>query len=102
MTNLLIKETKQKFINIIKYINSNPNINVELPLDVHLHLKILIELWKNNKCKEANNINYYYNMKNHHSYINGRITDKNLDDLWLDYIKSGQKFRIMSSILLKI
>jgi hypothetical protein len=86
-----IKNTKSKFGKIIKFINENSEINGELSLDVKIHLKKLIKLWKNNVDA---NIEYYFNMKEHHSYINGKIENDTLKIMWDDYIESGLKFRV--------
>ena len=86
-----IKNTKSKFGKIIKFINENSEINSELSPDVKIHLKKLIKLWKNNADA---NIEYYFNMKEHHSYINGKIENDTLKIMWDDYIESGLKFRV--------
>uniref|UniRef100_A0A6C0CEA2 Uncharacterized protein n=1 Tax=viral metagenome TaxID=1070528 RepID=A0A6C0CEA2_9ZZZZ len=87
-----IKNTKSKFGKIIKFINENTEINGELSPDIKIHLKKLIKLWKNNADA---NIEYYFNMKDHHSYINGNIENDTLKIMWDDYIESGLKFRVV-------
>jgi len=85
-----IKKTKIKFSNFIKYKNEN---KIELSPKITKHLKILIKLWNNN---ENANIEYYFNMKEHHSYITGELSEKSneeLNKLWDDYIMSGLQFR---------
>jgi hypothetical protein len=39
------------------------------------------------------NIQYYFKMKEHHSYINGKIEYEKLKTMWDDYIKSCCEFR---------
>ena len=86
-----IKNTKSKFGKIIKFINENSEIKDELSPNVKLHLKELIKLWKNNADA---NIEYYFNMKDHHSYINENIENDTLKIMWDDYIENGLKFRV--------
>ena len=49
------------------------------------HLKILIELWNNDKDASTG---YYFNMKKHTTQINGQIKDEALNKLWRNYIHS--------------
>ena len=41
----------------------------------HDHFKHLIRLWRHN---DDANIDYYFNMKEHHSHINGLIANETL------------------------
>ena len=86
-----ISHTKLKFEKIIKFINDNQVINDQLPSDLKTHLNHLKNLWKNN---DDANIDYYFKMKDHHSRINGRIDDKILKKMWMDYICIGLEVRI--------
>ena len=85
-----IKDTKSKFIKIIKFINENQEINNQLTSEMKTHLKYLIELWKYN---DDANIEYYFKMKDHHFHINGKIENENLKKMWDDYLESGLEFR---------
>ena len=87
----VIKNTKSKFIKIIKFINQNKEINNQISEEMKTHLGHLIQLWKNN---DDANIEYYFKMKEHHSHINGKIENETLKEMWEDYIKSGLEFRI--------
>ena len=40
------------------------------------------------------NTDYYFQMKEHHSHINGMIKDENLNKMWEDYLVSGMEFRV--------
>lgn len=82
-----IKTTKNKFKELINYKNKH---NIKLNDEITEHLKKLIELWNNNKDA---NIEYYFNMKQHHTYINCQIENIELKQLWEDYIKSGLELR---------
>lgn len=84
---LKIKTTKNKFKEFIKYKNEN---NIKLNDEITKHLKILIELWNNNKDA---NIEYYFIMKEHHSHIYCQIEDVELKKLWEDYIDLGLDLR---------
>ena len=85
-----IKNTKSKFKKIIKFINQNQEINNQLTSEMKTNLKHLIQLWDNN---DDANIEYYFKMKEHHSYINGQIENETLKTMWEDYIKSCLQFR---------
>ena len=85
-----IKISKSKFCKIIKNINQNAEFKSQLTPEMNEHLKNLIELWNNNKDA---NIEYYFTMKKHHSYINGKIENEMLKNMWDDYIKSTCEFR---------
>jgi hypothetical protein len=86
-----IKKTKQLFSNVIKFINSNPDINeTQLTPDMKKHFKHLIRLWRHN---DDANIDYYFNMKEHHSHINGLIANETLTTLWDNYLSSGLDLR---------
>ena len=77
-----IKITKSKFKKIIKFINKNSEINIKLSSEIKTHLKYLIELWNN---KEVN-AEYYFKMIEHHLYINGKLENETLKNMWTDYI----------------
>ena len=83
---LKIKTNKNKFKEFINYKNKH---NIKLNDVITEHLKKLIELWNN---KDAN-IEYYFNMKQHHTYINCQIENIELNQLWEDYIKLGLELR---------
>ena len=85
-----IKLTREKFKKVIIYINENKDINNSLSKLVKKNLTELITLWQNYKNK---GFDYYFDMKEYHSYINKQFTDKILDSMWEDYIKSGLEFR---------
>jgi len=86
-----IKNTKSQFGKIIKFINQNQEIYNQLTSEMKTNLKQLIQLWNNNA---GANIEYYFKMKEHHSYINGQITNETLKTMWDDYIKSGLELRL--------
>ena len=87
--------TKGKFIKFIKKLNEYNKINNSIITDdMKEHLNILIQLWRNVKDNNYNNIDYYFNMKDHHSHINGRIKNEILKEYWDDYLNSGLKFRL--------
>ena len=83
-----IKKTKCKLTNVIKYINET---KINLGLDINEHLKKLIKLWNNNSNADTE---YYVNMKEHHSYINGKIENEILNKLWMDYIVYSSELRV--------
>jgi len=85
-----IKNTKSKYGKIIKFINQNQEINNQLTSEMKTNFKHLIQLWKNNGDA---NIEYYFKMKEHHSYITGKIENETLKTMWDDYLKSGLEFR---------
>jgi len=86
------KQVKKNIIQVIKYINSNKDI--QLTEDIKTNLKILIDLWNNQEEKDIFNLDYYINMKQYHSFINGNIEDEILNDKWNIYIQNICKFRI--------
>lgn len=77
-----INITKNNFKAFIKHINEK---KIKLNNEINIHIKKLIELWNNNKNAD---IEYYFSMKNHHSYINDKIKNITLDELWNKYIYS--------------
>ena len=83
-----IKTSKRCLSSVIKYINEH---HIKLDNEISKHLKILIGLWNNDKNAD---MEYYYNMKVHHSHINGQISDPILTDLWNGYIQSGSLLRV--------
>ena len=85
------KQTKKTLINVINYINEN---KIDLKTDVKSNLKIVIGLWKQQKKEDIFNLDYYINMKNYHSFINGNIHNEILNDKWNDYIQNICNFRI--------
>jgi hypothetical protein len=88
---LAIKNTKSKFGKIIKYINQNKEINNQFTPEMKTNLNQLVKLWNNNADA---NIEYYFTMKEHHSFINGKIENENLKTMWNDYLKCGLEFRV--------
>ena len=86
------KQVKKNIIQVIKYINSNKHI--QLTDDFKKNLKILIDLWNNQEKKDIFNLDYYINMKQYHSFINGQIEDKILNEKWNIYIQNICKYRI--------
>jgi hypothetical protein len=85
-------ETKQKFTKFIKFLNSNKDAYISLDHIQKLHIKELIELWN---IQNVEDDNIYFDMKNHHMYINGNLSHSELNTLWTDYIQTGQKFRVL-------
>jgi len=83
-----IKKTKRKLTEVIKYINET---KINLGPEINEHLKNLIKLWNNNFDADTE---YYMNMKEHHSYINGQIENDILNKLWMDYIGNSSELRI--------
>jgi hypothetical protein len=75
-----IKKTKDKFKQIIKYINKNKN---SLTPKIKSNLKCLIQLWKNNS---DTNKYYFMNMTEYNQHITGHIEDPLLKTMWDDYI----------------
>ena len=64
-----IKQTKNKFCKIIKTINEDMELRKLFTPEMNTHLKYLIEMWRNNNDA---NIEHYFTLKEHHSYINGK------------------------------
>jgi len=58
--------------------------------EMNTHLKYLIEMWRNNNDA---NIEHYFALKEHHSYINGKIQNMTFNLMWDDYISSCCKVR---------
>ena len=83
-----IKETKSQFINIINYINTN---KIKLDLSLQINMIELIKLWRNNKNA---NIDYYFNMKNYHTYITGKFINNELSNMWDQYLLDCLEFRV--------
>lgn len=79
---------KKDFINVINYINDN-KIVIE-DNDIKNNLKILIVKWRNYKDKD---MDYFYDMKENHHYINGQFKGE-LDKLWMTYIRNGMNQRL--------
>ena len=59
--------------------------------EMKTNLNQLVKLW--NKNEDAN-IEYYFTMKEHHSFINGKIENVTLKTMWNDYLKCGLEFRV--------
>ena len=83
------KKTKQFFCEFVNYLNNN---KIVLNESIREHLKVLIDLWNCNK--DVKDLNYYFRMKYHHHYINGKIENKELADIWKKYITSGLEARV--------
>lgn len=62
------------------------------------HLNILIKMWSD--TKKCNNPKHFFNMKKHHSHINGLIKDEYLLTLWNNYLESIMHLRLMINMLL--
>ena len=84
-----IEITKSKFSKIITTINETSDN--QFTHEMKTHLNTLNRLWDNN---EDANIEYYFEMKEHHSYINGKIENDILNEKWMDYIKSCALLRL--------
>ena len=85
-----IKQSKKKFVNIMKYIHANNDIEKELTSDIKSNLNQLNRLWKNN---EDANIEFYFKMKEYHSKINGKFKNETLIIMWDEYIMSCIQLR---------
>ena len=51
--------------------------------EINTHLIHLIEMWRMNNHA---NIEYYFTLKEHHSYINNQIQNTTFKNIWDDYI----------------
>ena len=69
---------KDKLSKFINFLNNNPEIMKELPDKVKINIKELIKVQNTTKDK---NIDFYYNVKRHHSEINGKIENEELNKL---------------------
>jgi len=85
-----IKQTKNKFIKIVKIINDDEVLRKLFTSTQKNHLEALIKLWRNNKYANAE---YYFTFKEHHAHINGRIAHDTFKEIWDDYVSSCLKFR---------
>lgn len=85
-----IKQTKSVFCRIIKTINNDVELQKLFTPEMNTHLKILIQMWNNNNDA---NIEYYFRLKEHHEYINGKIQHPMVKDIWDDYILRCCDFR---------
>ena len=77
-----LKLAKSKLKEFIIYKNKH---KIKLDPKPTKHLKLLIELWNND---EDADIEYYFNMKNHTTQINGQIKNEALTKLWRNYIET--------------
>ncbi len=84
----IMDSVKKDFINVINYINDNKIVIKDN--NIKDNLKILIEKWRNYKNKD---MDYFYNMKENHHYINGQFKGE-LDKLWMTYIRNGMDQRL--------
>ena len=78
-----IKQTKSKFCKIIKTINKDAELRSLFTPEMNTHLMHLIEMWRNNNNA---NIEYYFTLKEHNSYINNQIQNTMFKNIWDDYI----------------
>tara|TARA_R110000851_G_scaffold104383_1_gene222115 strand:+ start:95 stop:415 length:321 start_codon:yes stop_codon:yes gene_type:complete len=85
------KQVKKSLIDVIKYINEN---NIDLETDIKSNMKIIIDLWKQQKKQHIFHLEFYINMKQYHSYINGNIDNEVLMSKWNIYIQNISNFRI--------
>ena len=90
------KQAKSKLCEIIKTINKDIELRKSLTPEVKTHLTHIIEIWRNHLKKSTEN---YFNLKDHHMYINGKIENIMLRDMWDDYIEKCCSFRCNIIIL---
>jgi len=87
----LKKEARKNIIIFVKALNDDPKTKSLLSVDAKDNLRHLIKSWQNDKDA---NIEYYFDMKENHSWISGEIHKTKLNQLWKNYIESCHKFRI--------
>ena len=87
-TVLLIDETKNKYTEIINFINGDKKL--KLDPDVETHLIKLTEMWEN---VSYTNMDHFYSMKDHHCYITNCLKNKTLSDMWRGYLRYSSEFR---------
>jgi len=90
MTDYII--VRDKFYKFMQYVYEKNYIdNDSLNFEIINNLTQLVSMWNN----VNNDIDFFMSMKNHHTYINGKLGfDKNLEELWNDYLESGLEFRV--------
>ena len=98
-----IKETKSMFCKIIKTINSDMELKSLFTQEMTTHLNHLVEMWRNN---DDANIEFYFKLKEHHTYINGKIEHTPFKNIWEQYISQCCRLRckliILNDLCLKL
>jgi hypothetical protein len=89
-TMLEIKKTKAQFRMIIDTINHSAELRNLFTPDMHMHLKILIEMWRNNKDAD---VDFYMKFKEHHIHINNKINNPMFESMWKEYVIGCCRFR---------
>jgi hypothetical protein len=78
---------KRKFITFIKYLNDTPSFRTNLHDNTLSHIKLLRDGW----AIPMDTLQFYYALKEHHTYITG---DCKNNVYWMDYLITFQKFRV--------
>jgi hypothetical protein len=86
-------DCKKKLSKYIIWVNENPGVLTE---EQNMHLKLLITKWRSFIMSDGKGLRILYDMKEDHSYINGRSGN---EDVWMSYIKEVMTLR--SNIMLE-
>lgn len=84
------KNTKRKFVEVVK--NYNAGGKQKLTSDQKLHFIELRDFWKN--ASESTHPKMFWDIKDHHHYVNGSQFSMNNGDCWRNYIEACMKLRL--------
>ena len=87
-----VVETQIKFNEVMQYLHTHRTIQNALSVEIKDSLEQLIYFWIIDDI-ENTEIDGFFKIKEHHSYINGSIEDEKLKTLWDDYIISSSELR---------
>ena len=88
-----VVETQIKFNEVMQYLHTHRAIKNALSVEIKDNLRQLINFWIIDDI-ENTEIDGFFKIKEHHSYINGSIEDEKLKTLWDDYIISSSELRL--------
>jgi len=88
-----MSECKKKFVKVVKYLNETDYYKTKFDDKMKEHFKLLHEKWRD--WTETKPMQYYYDMKEHHTHINKKLEfDDKLETLWVNYISAVMNLRV--------
>jgi hypothetical protein len=88
-----VLETQNKYVQVMQYIHTYTTIRDTLSTEIYGSLIRLSHFWITHDI-ENTEIDGFFKIKEHHSYINGSIEDEKLKTLWDNYIISSSELRL--------
>jgi len=92
----LSDEDRQEYLNVkrqyIAFVNEYNDNKIKLNEEQFHWLKVLNGKWKSASLNKS--LNYFFDMKECHNYLNFMLSKESLNERWKDYIQDFMKWRL--------